>query len=182
MLAAIMGSAAICTGLFFVVNGHTEAQGTRKQGIDQYATQFQYNIRGDQFTSNVPLNEIRPAVFRRFKRHFPNVEREQWHKIRSGFLVVFKDTDSSLNYALFDTFGNLVRKIACYSATNAPRELTEAIRYDYSSYNIEAATKLTEENKVLYGVLISKGNEIKSLEFKNGELSLLAEYRILPLY
>src|ERR1700733_9297983 len=49
-----------------------------------------YSDPGNNFTSNVPINELSPKAYRRFHRRFPEVPTgEFWFKYSAGYKVSF---------------------------------------------------------------------------------------------
>ena len=161
---------------FLMTGGFVYAQRADRAQMAIDEKNFNYTLPGENFSSNVRLNEIKPAAFRSFRRQFPDIQNESWSKMKKGYLIRFRGSDSSVNYAVLDRRGAFIRKIACYSAHNVPEDLKEAVRYAYSSYEIESATKWSNERNEYYGVLICHEGYKKSLEFRNGEFYVLAEY------
>ncbi len=160
------------------INGQTKNGNGNSQGKEP--DNFSYNVMGEQFTSNVPINEISSVAFRHFKRKFPAVANESWIKTGKGYSVSFTEPDSSINHVYYDSEGGFVEQITYYIGKNIPENVRDLTDHLYHGYTATIATKLQNNASIVYGATLTNGNATRLIEFHNGQVDTLNEFEQQP--
>lgn len=156
------------------INGQTKNGDGNPQAKEQ--DNFSYNVVGEQFTSNVPINEISSIAFRHFRKKFPTVTNENWIKTSKGYSVGFTETDSGINHVYYDAGGEFVEQITYYIGKNIPENVRELTDHLYYGYTATIATKLQNNASTVYGVTLTNGNATRLIKFHNGQVDTVNEF------
>jgi hypothetical protein len=134
-----------------------------------------YSDPGNNFSSNVPINELSARAYRRFHKRFGAVETgETWCKSQDGYKVSFM-LDAHHEFAYFGTGGDFLYSLRYYDGKEIPRETGEFVRRRYPSYKIDLVTEVNDGQKTFYMVQIMNPNYIKVLSVSDGRIDIIKE-------
>ena len=138
---------------------------------------YAYNYNGENFTSNVPMNEIKASAFRHFKKSFPYATNESWTKTDNGYAVVFGDANSISTHVYYDNGGDLLREMIYYEGKEIPDNLRKMVESTFPRYSIDMITELIEGKNTIYGIVIHSGNSMKILRVHNDFVEVFQEFQ-----
>jgi hypothetical protein len=134
-----------------------------------------YSDPGDNFFSNVPINELSVKAYRRFHRRFHEVtSAEYWFKSAQGYKVSFTE-DEHHHFAYFDPGGTFQYSLAYYDGKEVPRETGEFVNRRFPDYKIDVVTEVNDGQRTYYLVQIKNPRYIKVLTVADGRLDIIKE-------
>ncbi len=155
------------------------AQRTGAQTWDDHGSpkpgMFEYSFERGTFSSNVPLNEIRPKAFRYFLRNYPGASNAHWVSEAQGISVVFSDSVFSTR-VLFDGKGNFVSSDRAYSENGLAPDLKGQLNRLFPGYSVMTVVEDFDGGQTLYFVVLSGTYKIKSIEIKDGHVLTVDEF------
>jgi hypothetical protein len=136
---------------------------------------IRYSDPGNNFFSNVPINELSPAAYRRFHRRFREVPTgEYWFKYAQGYQVSFT-RDEHHEFAYFDHSGIFLYSLKYYSGKDFPRDMEWVVKRKFPDYKIDVVTEVNDGQKTFYMLQIMNPEKIKVLTFVDGRIDVINE-------
>jgi hypothetical protein len=134
-----------------------------------------YSDPGNNFTSNVPFNELSPKAYRRFHRRFPEVPTgEFWFKYAEGYQVSFT-LDRHHQFAYFAPSGTFLYSLKYFDGKDLPRDMETVIKRRFPDYKIDVVTEVNDGLKTFYLLQIVNPDKIKMLTFVDGRIDVVNE-------
>jgi hypothetical protein len=134
-----------------------------------------YSDPGNNFSSNVPINELSPAAYRRFHRRFREVPTgEYWFKYAQGYQVSFT-LDQHREFAYFDHSGMFLYSLKYYDGNDLPRDMARVVERKFPDYKIDVVTEVNDGQKTFYMLQIVNPDKIKVLTFVDGRIDVISE-------
>jgi hypothetical protein len=138
-----------------------------------------YSDPGNNFFSNVPINELSAKAYRRFHRRFPEVQTgEYWFKYNQGYQVSFL-LDQHRETAYYDQHGMFTSSMASYDAKDLPRDLPRdlmwAVHRRFPDYKLNVLTEVNDGQKTFYVLQILNPAHIKVLTVVDGRIDIINE-------
>jgi hypothetical protein len=134
-----------------------------------------YSDPGNNFSSNVPINELSPAAYRRFHRRFREVPTgEYWVKYAQGYQVSFT-LDQHRELAYFDHSGMFLYTLKYYDGKDLPRDMAGVVKRKFPDYKIDVVTEVNDGQKTFYMLQIVNPDKIKVLTFVDGRIDVINE-------
>jgi hypothetical protein len=156
-----------------VVAGGQEAQG--QVVLRQEGEAVRYSDPGNNFFSNVPINELSARAFRRFHRRFREVTAgEYWFKYAQGYQVSFM-LDQHHEFAYYDPNGLFLCSLRYYEGTELPRDVAENVKRRFPGYKIDVVTEVNNGQKTFYTLQIMNPDFIKVLTIDDGRIEITKE-------
>lgn len=159
------------------VTAVTAGQGVREQGVTAVGSGevARYSDPGNNFFSNVPINELSPKAYRRFHRRFREVPTgEYWFKYASGYQVSFM-LDQHHEFAYFDQSGTFLYSLRYYDGKEAPRDLEAFVKRRFPDYRIDVMTEVNDGLKSFYLLQIMNPDKIKVVTVADGRIEIVSE-------
>jgi hypothetical protein len=151
-------------------------------GISNSSTrvpEYKYLLSNNNVSSNVRLNEISTRAFRSFSKSYPDVSAEIWTKTANGLAVSFNL--NSKNYKVFyGKNGHFLYSLIYYEGSSCANELTKAIAETNTGFHINNVVEVFDGNKLRYGLTISNDQFYRDMEYHDGEMKMLEEYKLQP--
>jgi hypothetical protein len=164
-----------------VVAGGQGAQGQVVAGVGSEGMPTEgtgvvrYSDPGNNFSSNVPINELSPAAYRRFHRRFREVPTgEYWFKYTEGYQVSFT-LDQHRAFAYFDHSGMFLYSLKYFDGKDLPRDMEWAVKRRFPDYKIDVVTEVYDGQKTFYMLQILNPDKIKVLTFVDGRIDVVNE-------
>src|SRR5580658_2330718 len=134
-----------------------------------------YSDPGNNFFSNVPINELSPAAYRRFHRRFREVPTgEYWFKYDKGYQVSFM-LGQNRGLAYFDVSGLFLYSLKYYNGKDLPRDMVELVKRRFPDYKIDVVTEVNDGQKTFYMLQILNPDYIKMLTIADGRIDIIKE-------
>lgn len=134
-----------------------------------------YSDPGNNFSSNVPINELSPRAYRRFHRRFDAVKSgEYWFKSTDGYKVSFVLGQHD-EFAYYDLNGGFRYSMKYYDGKDIPQEAGEIVRRRFPEYKIDLVTEVNDGQKTFYLVQILNPLFIKVLSVTDGRIDIIRE-------
>lgn len=134
-----------------------------------------YSDPGNNFFSNVPINELSVKAYRHFHRRFRAVETgETWFKSQEGYKVSFM-LDAHHAFAYFAPSGGFLYSLRYYDGKDIPRDMGDFVKRRYPSYKIDLVTEVNDGQKTVYIVQIMNPGFIKVLSVSDGRIDIIKE-------
>lgn len=134
-----------------------------------------YSDPGNNFTSNVPFNELSPKAYRRFHRRFPEVPTgEFWFKYAAGYQVSFT-LDRHHQFAYFAPSGIFLYSLKYFDGKDLPRDIETVVNRRFPDYKIDVVTEVNDGLKTFYLLQIVNPDKIKVLTFVDGRIEVVNE-------
>jgi len=134
-----------------------------------------YSDPGNNFSSNVPINELSPAAYRRFHRRFREVPTgEYWFKYAEGYQVSFTQ-DQHREFAYFDHSGMFLYSLKYYDGKDLPQDMEWVVKRKFPDYKIDVVTEVNDGQKTFYMLQIVNPDKIKVLTFVDGRIDVINE-------
>ena len=134
-----------------------------------------YSDPGNNFFSNVPINELSAKAFRRFHRRFREVTAgEYWFKYAQGYQVSFM-LDQHHEFAYYDPKGLFLCSLRYYEGKELPREMAENVKRRFPDYKIDVVTEVNNGQKTFYMLQILNPDFIKVLTIDEGRIDITKE-------
>jgi hypothetical protein len=134
-----------------------------------------YSDPGNNFTSNVPINELSAKAFRRFHRRFREVSTgESWFKYDQGYQVSFVLAQHH-EFAYFDVSGVFLYSLRYYDGKELPKDLAELVKRRFPDYKIDVVTEVNDGQKTFYTLQIINPDYIKVLTVADGRIDIVKE-------
>ncbi len=134
-----------------------------------------YSDPDNNFTSNVPINELSAKAFRRFHRRFREVTAgEYWFKYAEGYQVSFL-LDKHHEFAYFDPKGLFLYSLRYYDGKELPRETGEYVKRRFPDYKIDVVTEVNDGQKTFIMLQIMNPDYIKVLTIVDGRIDIIKE-------
>jgi hypothetical protein len=134
-----------------------------------------YSDPGNNFFSNVPINELSPAAYRRFHRRFREVPTgEYWFKYDQGYQVSFT-LDQHREFAYFDHSGMFLYTLKYYDGKDLPRDMEWVVKQKFPDYKIDVVTEVNDGQKTFFMLQIISPDKIKELTFVDGRIDVINE-------
>jgi hypothetical protein len=136
---------------------------------------IRYSDPGNNFSSNVPINELSPAAYRRFHRRFREVPTgEYWFKYAQGYQVSFT-LDEHHEFAYFDHNGIFLYSLKYYNGKDFPRDMEWVVKRKFPDYKIDVVTEVNDGQRTFYMLQILNPEKIKVLTFVDGRIDVVNE-------
>jgi hypothetical protein len=134
-----------------------------------------YSDPGNNFSSNVPINELSAKAFRRFHRRFREVSTgESWFKYDQGYQVSFV-LDQHHEFAYFDQNGIFLYSLRYYDGKELPKDMVEIVKRIFPDYKINVVTEVNDGQKTFYTLQIINPDYIKVLTMADGRIDIVKE-------
>jgi hypothetical protein len=134
-----------------------------------------YSDPGNNFSSNVPINELSAKAFRRFHRRFREVSTgESWFKYDQGYQVSFV-LDQHHEFAYFDQNGIFLYSLRYYDGKELPKDMVEIVKRRFPDYKINVVTEVNDGQKTFYTLQIINPDYIKVLTMADGRIDIVKE-------
>lgn len=134
-----------------------------------------YSDPGNNFFSNVPINELSPKAYRRFHRRFREVPTgEYWFKYASGYQVSFM-LDQHHEFAYFDRSGIFLYSLRYYDGNETPKDMAAFVKRRFPDYRIDVMTEVNDGSKTFYMLQIMNPDKIKVLTVADGRIDIVSE-------
>ncbi|HUB61961.1 MAG TPA: hypothetical protein VL978_14705 [Puia sp.] len=134
-----------------------------------------YSDPGNNFFSNVPINELSPKAYRRFHRRFREVPTgEYWFKYPDGYQVSFL-LDQHREFAYFDQGGMFRYSLRYYDGKEAPKEMEAFVKRRFPDYRIDVMTEVNDGQKTFYMLQIMNPDKIKVVTVADGRIDIINE-------
>jgi hypothetical protein len=134
-----------------------------------------YSDPGNNFFSNVPINELSPAAYRRFHRRFRDIPTgEYWFKYDQGYQVSFT-LDRHREFAYFDHSGMFLYTLKYYEGKDLPRDMEWVVKRKFPDYKIDVVTEVNDGQKTFFMLQIISPDKIKELTFVDGRIDIINE-------
>src|ERR1700722_16341589 len=96
-----------------------------------------YSDPGNNFFSNVPINELSPRAYRRFHRLFRGVPAgESWFKYEKGYQVSFT-LEQHHEFAYFDPSGAFLYSLRYFEGSELSKDMTNFVKSRFPDYKID---------------------------------------------
>ena len=130
---------------------------------------------GDNFSSNVPINELSTKAYRRFHRRFRDVSTgEYWFKYEDGYKVSFT-VDRHHSFAYFNTSGICLYSVRYYGARELSADLREFVKRRFPDYGVDMVTEVNDGQKTFYVLQIMNPDHIKVITIADGRVDTVRE-------
>jgi hypothetical protein len=134
-----------------------------------------YSDPGNNFFSNVPINELNAKAFRRFHRRFKEVPTgEYWFKYDQGYQVSFV-LGQHREFAYFDQGGAFLYSLKYYDGKEIPKDMGEFVKKRFPDYKIDVVTEVNDGQKTFYMLQIMNPEYIKVLTIADGRIDIIKE-------
>jgi hypothetical protein len=134
-----------------------------------------YSDPGNNFFSNVPINELSAKAFRRFHRRFREVTMgEYWFKYAQGYKVSFM-LDQHHQFAYYDPSGIFLYSLKYYDGKELPKDMAEFVKKRFPDYKIDVVTEVNDGQKTFYRLQIMNPDYIKVLTIADGRIDIIKE-------
>jgi hypothetical protein len=152
------------------------AGGQRVQGQVVVGNEVdRYSDPGNNFFSNVPINELSARAYRRFHKRFREVQTgEYWFKYASGYQVSFT-LDQHHEFAYFDQSGMFLYSLRYYDGNEAPKDMAAFVKRRFPDYRIDVMTEVNDGLKTFYMFQIMNPDKIKVLTVADGRIDIVSE-------
>jgi hypothetical protein len=150
-------------------------QGVQGQAVVGQAGWAAYSDPGNNFFSNVPINELNAKAYRRFHRRFKEVEAgECWFKYDQGYQVSFKLAQQQ-EFAYFDHGGAFLYSLKYYDGKDLSRDIAEIVKRKFPDYKIDVVTEVNDGQRTFYMLQIMNPEYIKMLTIADGRIDIIKE-------
>ena len=134
-----------------------------------------YSDPGNNFFSNVPINELSAKAYRRFHRRFREVPTgEYWFKYAQGYQISFM-LDQHRSLAYYDQGGTFLYSLRYYAGTEFARDMTEFVQRRFPDYKIDVVTEVNNGQKIFYILQIMNVDNIKQVTVADGRIDVVRE-------
>ncbi|HEV3412890.1 MAG TPA: hypothetical protein VG101_10440 [Puia sp.] len=134
-----------------------------------------YSDPGNNFFSNVPINELSAKAYRRFHRLFREVQTgEYWFKYEQGYQVSFM-LDQRHEFAYFDRSGFFLYSLRSYDGKELSKDLTEFVKRRFPDYKIDVVTEVNNGQGTFYMLQIMNPDKIKVLTIADGRIDVVKD-------
>lgn len=134
-----------------------------------------YSDPGNNFSSNVPINELSPKAYRRFHRRFREVTTgESWFKYDQGYQVSFM-LGQHHEFAYFDPSGVFLYTLRYYDGKELPKDMAEIVKRRFPDFKINVVTEVNDGQKTFYTLQIMNPEYIKVLTIADGRIDIVKE-------
>lgn len=134
-----------------------------------------YSDPGNNFFSNVPINELSAKAYRRFHRRFREVPTgEYWFKYEQGYQVSFM-LDQHHEFAYFNPNGLFLYSLKYYEGRELSRDMVEFVKRKFPDYKIDIVTEVNDGQKTFYMLQIMNPNYIKVVTIADGRIDIVKE-------
>lgn len=162
----LAGGAAMPAGQGAGISGPT-AKGTRET--------VRYSDPGNNFFSNVPINELSAKAYRRFHRRFREVgSGEYWFKYEQGYQVSFT-LDQHHAFAYFDPAGVFLYSLKYSEGKELPKDMELFVKRRFPDYKIDVVTEVNNGQGTFYLLQIMNADKIKVLTIADGRVDVVKE-------
>jgi hypothetical protein len=150
--------------------GRPEPAGQGSQG-----QVIRYIDPGNNFFSNVPINELSAKAFRRFHRRFREVTTgEYWFKHAQGYKVSFM-LDQRHQFAYYGPSGIFLYSLKYYDGKELPKDMAAFVKKRFPDYKIDVVTEVNDGQKTFYTLQIMNPDYIKVLTIADGRIDIIKE-------
>jgi hypothetical protein len=155
--------------------GQGQVVGAQGQAVMGEGDNVNYSDPGNNFTSNVPINELSPKAYRRFHRRFPEVPTgEFWFKYAAGYQVSFT-LDQHHEFAYYDQSGMFLYSLKYFEGKDLPGDMEWVVKRRFPDYKIDVVTEVNNGQKTFYMLQIISPDKIKVLTFVDGRIDVVNE-------
>jgi hypothetical protein len=134
-----------------------------------------YSDPGNNFFSNVPINELSAKAYRRFHRRFREVPTgEYWFKSVQGYQVSFT-LDRHHEYAYYLPGGSFLYSLRYYNGKELARDMTEFVKKRFPDYKVDVVTEVNDGLRTLYILQIMNPDNIKVVTIADGRIDIIKE-------
>lgn len=138
-------------------------------------TTAMYSDPGNNFFSNVPINELSTKAYRRFHRRFRDVPTgEYWFKYSEGYQVSFTVEQHRI-FAYFNFGGTFLYSLRYYDAGELSKDMREFVKRRFPDYAISVVTEVNDGMKTSYMLQIMNPDHIKVVTIADGRVDIVSE-------
>jgi hypothetical protein len=102
------------------------------------------------------------GVIQKFNETFPNAKNVKWRDDKAGYFVSFTQ-NGNFNKVFYNTDGDFVYAIKYYGAEGLPNNIAMALNQKFGESKILGVTEVTTQDKMFYGINLSKDNKLHIL-------------------
>jgi hypothetical protein len=134
-----------------------------------------YSDPGNNFFSNVPINELSAKAYRRFHRRFREVATgEYWFKSVQGYKVSFV-LDQHHTFAYYDPSGGFLYSLRYYDGKELPGDMAEFVKRRFPDYKVDVVTEVNDGLRTFYMLQLMNPDHIKVVTIADGRVDILKE-------
>jgi hypothetical protein len=134
-----------------------------------------YSDPGNNFFSNVPINELSPRAYRRFHRLFREVPAgEYWFKYEKGYQVSFT-LERHHEFAYFDPSGAFLYSLRYFEGSELSKDMTNFVKRKFPDYKIDVVTEVNNGQETFYILQIMNPEYIKTVTIADGRIDVVKE-------
>ena len=134
-----------------------------------------YSDPGNNFFSNVPINELSAKAYRRFHRRFREVPAgEYWFKYSEGYQVSFT-SERHHELAYFNPGGIFLYSLRYYDATELSKDMREFVHRRFPDYTVDVVTEVNDGMKTFYMLQIMNPGHRKLVTISEGRVDVVKE-------
>jgi hypothetical protein len=135
-----------------------------------------YTVGNQVITSNVGLNEINAAAFRRFAKNYSFLPTANWVKSDDGFTVTSRDRNRILYRIIFGRHGAMLYEMRYYREAAASTAVKKFLEGRFKDVIILGLPEITVGSKTFMAVdLYAEGIE-KIVQLSSYELKVIAQF------
>jgi hypothetical protein len=150
-------------------------QGVQGQAVVGQTGWAAYSDPGNNFFSNVPINELNAKAYRRFHRRFKDVPAgECWFKYDQGYQVSF-ELGQHREFAYFDHGGAFLYSLKYYDGKELSKDLVELVKKRFPDYKVDVVTEVNDGQRTFYMLQIMNPEYIKVLTIAEGRIDIIKE-------
>lgn len=136
-----------------------------------------YSDPGNNFSSNVPINELSAKAYRRFHRRFREVPAgEYWFKYADGYQVSFT-IGVHHELAYYDPAGLFRYSLKYFSGQEIPGDLAQLVKRRFPGYKIDVVTEVDNGQGSFYMAQILNPDHIKMLTIADGRIETIQDLK-----
>jgi hypothetical protein len=144
-------------------------------GIPATESTTVYSDPGNNFFSNVPINELSAKAYRRFHRRFREVPTgEYWFKYAEGYQVSFT-MDQHHEFAYFNPGGTFMYSLRYYGAGELSKDMREFVKRRFPDYTVDVVTEVNDGMKTFFMLQIMNPDHIKLVTISEGRVDVIKE-------
>lgn len=163
----------------FIMSEFNSNAQTNSSGYSFAANHFVYDYGDEHIVSNIPLNEIKPSMFRRFMKDFPSITFQNWSKTNNGYFVTFGQTDSIWGVETYDLTGSFRSRHIYYNGRNMPARFIKIASEYCKEYIVDLLTEYCDGKNSVYEIIVHNEDLTKKIRIQNTAISVSNEYEAI---
>lgn len=136
-------------------------------GAKSYKTNNDFIV---DYRSDIPIRS-----FRKFVNHYNDVSNLHWYNVENGFIAQF-DASGIQTRVQFDMQGFWCETISNYTPEQTPQKIKNKVKEVYPGFDILITHRIDTNAASVFIVKIENKTQLKTLEIKDGEMKLTADY------